>query len=307
MQLLATVATFVAFAAFGHCQSITKVNAFKDGPTNLGMAIHHCQGSATAYSTESHYMPLADSHGFILIYPNSRSSALTHNGRGDSQTIVNMVKYAVTNYGGDANRTFVTGTSSGAMMTNVMVGAYPDVFKAGSAYSGVPDGCFYVSGATATQDPPGWSNSCANGQLTKTAQEWGDLVRSYYPSYTGPRPRMQIWHGTADNTLHYPNYAEAMKEWSNVLALTTSKTASNTPQSGYTQTIYGDGTSATAQLVGYSAAGVGHTVPVHESMDLAFLGITSIFLTFSAISAFSAFSASSSSSATSAVGAGCPT
>lgn len=119
-------------------------------------------------------------------------TALTHNGGGDSQTIVNMVKYAATNYGGDLNRTFVTGTSSGAMMTNVLVGAYPDVFKAGSSYSGVPDGCFYVSGSTATQDPPGWSNSCANGQTTKTAQQWGDLVRSYYPGYTGARPRMQM-------------------------------------------------------------------------------------------------------------------
>jgi poly(3-hydroxybutyrate) depolymerase len=89
MQLLTTFAT-LALATLGNCQSTTKVIAFKDGPTNLGMyvyvpkkltapapiivAIHHCQGSAQAYSTESHYMPLADQHGFILIYPNSRSS-----------------------------------------------------------------------------------------------------------------------------------------------------------------------------------------------------------------------------------------
>ncbi|TVY81090.1 putative acetylxylan esterase A [Lachnellula suecica] len=299
MQLLTAFASVAALAAAGTCQSITKVSGFNSGPTSLGMyvyvpktltkpapivvAIHHCQGSAQGYSTETKYMPLADSHGFILIYPNSRSSGgcfdvsstatLTHNGGGDSQTIANMVTYAVANYGGDANRTFVTGTSSGAMMTNVMVGAYPNVFKAGSVYSGVPDGCFYVSGSTATQDPPGWSNSCANGQTTKTAQAWGDLTRSYYPSYTGARPRMQIWHGTADNTLHYPNYAETMKQWSNVLAVDLSKTTSNSPQSGYTQIIYGNGTTATASLVGYSAAGVGHTVPVHETMDLAFFGI----------------------------------
>jgi acetylxylan esterase len=119
-------------------------------------------------------------------------TGLTHNGGGDSQTIVNMVKYAVEKYGGDANKVFTVGTSSGAMMTNVLVAAYPDVFKAGSVYSGVPAGCFYVSGATATQDPPGWANSCANGQLTKTAQQWGDLVRSYYPTYNGTRPRMQM-------------------------------------------------------------------------------------------------------------------
>ncbi|KAI1281717.1 Alpha/Beta hydrolase protein [Xylaria sp. FL0933] len=184
-----------------------------------------------------------------------------------------MVTYAVQKYGGDVDRVFVTGTSSGAMMTNVLVGAYPDVFKAGSVYSGVPDGCFYVAGSTATQDPPGWNNQCANGQLSKTAAQWGDQVRSYYPGYNGTRPRMQIWHGTADSTLRYPNYAETMKQWSNVLGLTTSKDTANTPQSGYTMTIWGDGTATTAQLVGYSASGVGHTVPVHATMDLAFFGI----------------------------------
>lgn len=67
--------------------------------------------------------------------------------------------------------------------------------------------------------------------------------------------------------------AEMMKQWSNVLNVSLTKTSSNTPQSGYTETIYGDGTAATAPLVGYSAQGVGHTVPVHESADLAFFGI----------------------------------
>jgi acetylxylan esterase len=298
MQLWASLAGVVALAALGNGQ-ITKVNDFSAGPTKLGMyvhvpknlktpapivvAVHHCQGSAQGYSTETKYMPLADQHGFILIYPNSRSSGgcfdvastatLQHNGGGDSQTIVNMVKYAVDKYGGDSSRVFTVGTSSGAMMTNVLVGAYPDVFKAGSVYSGVPDGCFAVAGSTATQDPPGWSNNCANGQNIKSAAQWGDMVRSYYPSYTGARPRMQIWHGTADNTLHYPNYNEQLKQWSNVFGLTTSKNTSNTPQSGYTQTIYGDGTATTAQLVGYSAQGVGHSVPQHESMDIAFFGI----------------------------------
>jgi acetylxylan esterase len=33
--------------------------------------------------------------------------------------------------------------------------------------------------------------------------------------------------------------------------------------------VYGDGT----QVVGYSAQGVGHTVPIHETMDLAWFGI----------------------------------
>jgi acetylxylan esterase len=81
------------------------------------------------------------------------------------------------------------------------------------------------------------------------------------------------WHGTVDTTLRYANYQEALKEWSNVLGLSSSTQKQNTPQSSYTQTIYGSGSQTTAQLVGYSAAGVGHTVPVHESMDIAFFGI----------------------------------
>ena len=300
MYLLRSIAGLAALATLGNGQ-LTKVNDFNAVPTKLGMyvkvpknlkspapivvAIHHCQGSASGYSSETKYQPLADQHGFILIYPNSKSgggcfdvastASLTHNGGGDSQTIANMVKYAIDKYGGDPQRVFAVGTSSGAMMTNVLMGAYPDVFKAGSVYSGVPDGCFFVQGATATQDPPGWANACANGQNIKTAQQWGDMVRSYYPGYNGTRPRMQIWHGTSDNTLRYPNYQEQLKQWSNVFGLTAAKNTTNTPRSGYTQSIYGEGTATTAQLVGYSAQGVGHSVPQNEAMDLAFFGITS--------------------------------
>jgi len=64
-----------------------------------------------------------------------------------------------------------------------------------------------------------------------------------------------------------------MKQWSDVLGLTTKKDTPNTPQSGYTQTIYGEGDAKTAQLVGYSASGVGHSVPIHEAVDMAFFGI----------------------------------
>lgn len=90
MHFTSTIASFVALITLASAQSVTKVNDFNAGPTKLGMyvyvpkglmtpapivvAVHHCQGSAQGYSTESKYMPLADSHKFILIYPNSKSS-----------------------------------------------------------------------------------------------------------------------------------------------------------------------------------------------------------------------------------------
>ena len=55
-----------------------------------------------------------------------------------------------------------------------------------------------------------------------------------------------------------------MKEWSEPYGVSFSKNMTNTPQSGYTSIVYGDGT----KVIGVSAAGVGHMVPVHENEDL---------------------------------------
>ena len=70
--------------------------------------------------------------------------------------------------------------------------------------------------------------------------------------------------------MNYPNLAEEVKEWSGVLGVQWTKNVTDSPQSGYTQMVFGDGTRFTA----YSAAGVGHTVPVHESVDLKWFGLT---------------------------------
>lgn len=79
------------------------------------------------------------------------------------------------------------------------------------------------------------------------------------------------WHGTIDAILYYPNLGEELKQWSNVLDVTLTKNITNTPSSGYTEMVYGDGT----RLIGYSAVNVGHTVPVHETIDLAWFCISS--------------------------------
>jgi acetylxylan esterase len=217
MHLFSTLATSFALASLANAlsSSLQHVTGFNSGPTAAGMyvyiptnkkspapivvAIHYCTGTASAYFSNTLYAQYADTYGYIVIYPNSPSSdgcwdvsstaTLTHNGGGDSQTIINMATYAVNNYGGDANRVYATGTSSGAMMTNV---AYPNVIKAGVVYSGVHDGCFYVAGATAGMATPAWNSQCADGQLIQSAQTWGDLVRGYYPGYTVSYPKMML-------------------------------------------------------------------------------------------------------------------
>jgi poly(3-hydroxybutyrate) depolymerase len=67
----------------------------------------------------------------------SCTGALTHDGDSDPVGIVSMVRWAEWHLHAGPRQVFATGISSGAMMTNVLLGDYPDVFAAGSAMSGV--------------------------------------------------------------------------------------------------------------------------------------------------------------------------
>lgn len=93
------------------------------------------------------------------------------------------------------------------MMSNVLAATYPEQIQALSLYSGVPAGCFLSSSGGVDQ----WNSSCASGQVSATAEAWGNVARNMYPGYNGTRPRMQIWHGSADSTLNPQNYREEIK------------------------------------------------------------------------------------------------
>lgn len=210
------------------------------------VAIHYCTGTASAYYSGTPYATLAEQYGFIVIYPQSPYSgtcwdvssqaALMHGGGADSESIANMVAHTISAYGADAARVFVTGSSSGAMMTNVLAATYPDVFAAGVAYSGVPAGCFY----TGTVD--GWNSTCAQGQVVESQAYWAAVAEAMYPGYTGVRPRMRIHHGSVDATLLPPNYNETIKQWTGVFGYsdTPQQTFVNDPASPYTRYVYGE-------------------------------------------------------------------
>ncbi|KAK8075873.1 PHB depolymerase family esterase [Apiospora hydei] len=218
----------------------------------LILALHPCGGSGQQYSHQADYTMDAEQHGFIVAYPtatndsncwdNSSPRALKHDGGSDPTILNNMVQYLVGKYNVDKTKIFATGSSSGCMMTNVLLATYPDVFAAGSCYSGI----------------------------NKTGPEWAKIVRDMYPGYTGNYPRMMTFHGTADNLVFPPNLDEQLKEWSALLNVGFTMTAQNQPQPGYTKIVYGDG----SKLMGFMAQNVGHTVPVHKDLDLMWFGIT---------------------------------
>ena len=244
------------------------------------MALHQCTGTGPGFYSSTAFASLADQYGFIVIYPDanrsgqcwdvSSSQALTRNGGSDPVGLMSMITYTEQHYGGNPNQVYITGASSGAMMTNVMLADYPDVFKAGVAFMGVPYYCFF----TGTVD--GWNSSCADGDVSMTAQAWGNLARNADPGYTGARPRMEVWHGTADTTLNYNNFGQEILQWTNVLGVSSTPTTTSTPQSGWTETTYG-GSGTMPPVEGISIAGVGHVLPIEgEGMEadaIAFMGL----------------------------------
>jgi acetylxylan esterase len=283
----------IALSSSADAASLQQVTNFGTNPTNLGMyvyrpdglpanppllvAVHYCTGSGPAFHSGTQFASLADQYKFIVIYPSSTNAdkcfdvsspaALTRNGGSDPVGIMSMVNYAKQNYGVDASRIYATGMSSGAMMTNVLLADYPDVFKAGSAFAGVPYTCFATGSASNR-----WNSDCSAGRITKTAQAWGDLVRNNNPGYSGPWPRMQLWHGTNDETLNYVNFGEEIKQWTNVNGLTQTPTRTDTPSSGDTRTQYAN-SAGTVLVEAHSLAGVSHGLPLNATSVISFFGL----------------------------------
>ena len=132
--------------------ALTEVTNFGTNPSNLRMylyvpdrvaarpglvvAVHYCTGSGPAMHSGTQFAALADRYGYIVVYPSvTRSSqcfdvsspqALRRGGGSDPVGIMSMVDHVRQRYPVDPARIFATGISSGAMMTNVLLGLYPD-------------------------------------------------------------------------------------------------------------------------------------------------------------------------------------
>jgi poly(hydroxyalkanoate) depolymerase family esterase len=200
---------------------------------------------------------------------------LKHDGGGDPHAVAQMVRYALKKYKGDSTRVYALGGSSGGMMTQALAAIYPEMFTAVTPRAGVPCGCWAVSFKSDKQ----WSDPCAGGTVTKTAKEWGDIVRAINPNYTGHRPRVQIMQGDADATISYKNMAEGIKQWTNVLDLktdpdSTAKITSNETGTNYTYNCkFWKNKCGYVVLESWFAVGGSHSMNYEETAILKFFGL----------------------------------
>jgi len=249
-------------------------------PTNapLVVALHGCTQSASVYSTQTEWGNLADRFRFAVVFAQQSSSnnisscfnwfqsADVTRGQGEALSIKQMVDTMKSAHGSDPTRVFVTGMSAGGVMTEVMMATYPDVFAGGSVNSGLTYGC-----ANSIID----ANGCQMGNVSKTPQQWGTLVRNAFPGYTGPYPRLIAFHGSTDATVKPADLQQSVDQWSNVLGIDETPEV-NESFRGATHKVFRDA-SGRAMIETYLLNGVGHALTVDPGSNADQGGATGAF------------------------------
>lgn len=260
--------------------ALTKITSFGSNPGALAMyeyapanlatnrplvvVLHGCTQTA-ADMERAGWNTLADAQNFAVLYPEQQTannSVRCFNwageygdptnlvrGQGENASIMAMIDHAIAAHGSDTTRVYVVGFSAGAAFAAVMLATWPDRFAGGAIMSGVPYRCATsVSGAFSCQSPG----------VSKTAPQWGDLIRAA-SSFAGTRPVLQIWHGATDSTVVPANSQELIKQFAN--AAGGDDTADETTTvDGATRKVYKSGTRTVVES--YSIPGMGHATAV---------------------------------------------
>ena len=274
---------------------LVQVAQFGDNPGNLDMFVYvpahlppkaplvvalHGNGTSAANLTNAGWNQLADEFGFAVLYPQQKSvnSAGEAAGLGfgywkpgtgqhredpEPRSIIQMINYMIENHDLDSGRVFATGLSGGGAMTLVLLAGYPEVFNAGATIAGMPYKC--ATNEAELLDP---ETGCATLTLpfkpptkNRTAEAWGDLVRSARPGYLGPYPRLSIWHGEFDNIIHADMLTQTMKQWTNVHGISETAAETTKPIPALSRALYKNAEGRSVVETNLLAS-LGHAFPV---------------------------------------------
>ncbi|MFN2168481.1 MAG: alpha/beta hydrolase family esterase [Anaerolineae bacterium] len=236
--------------------------AMPKSPAPLVVALHGCEMTADQHAKATGWNDLADVRRVYVVYPEQaaannpstcfnwfQTSDYAH-GQGESQSIVQMVEQMKKDHAIDAQRIYVTGLSAGAAMAVDLGAVYPDLFVGVAAMAGIPYGC-------ATDVTSGLS--CMKGK-DQTPEQWGDAARKARPGYSGPYPRMAVYHGDKDGMISYSILQEIMEQWVNLHG-TDAQPEVDDAISGHTHRVYHD-KSGQPVVETFLIKGMGHGIPV---------------------------------------------
>jgi poly(3-hydroxybutyrate) depolymerase len=116
----------------------------------LVLVLHGCTQTAKSIGNATGWNKLADSLGFIVLYPEQRMlnnvskcfnffiGIKAKKDKGEVASIKNMITHTFNKHNIDQSKVFITGMSAGGGMSNVMLNAYPELFNAGALLAAPP-------------------------------------------------------------------------------------------------------------------------------------------------------------------------
>ena len=264
--------------------------------------MHGCTQHAATFAKESGWTQLADGLRFALVLPETdkplangcftwyQTSDATRD-QGEALSIKQMVDKMKSDHNIDPKRVYATGLSAGGAMTSVMLAAYPDVFAGGAIVAGIPFGCAktLIDGfqCMSTGHPfagplignlPQSPGVCLIVPLlchTITPSQWGDFVRKA-SNFSGPFPKVSIWHGSADTTVSPINGTNEMLQWTNVHGIDPRSAVQDTIKGFPHQTF--KNTNGEPVVESYSITGMSHGDPVDPGNGADQCGATDQFM-----------------------------
>jgi poly(hydroxyalkanoate) depolymerase family esterase len=257
---------------------LTEVSDFGDNPGGLRMftflpparpkrpalvvVLHGCGQDARGYDHGAGWSTLARRYGFALLMPqqqeiNNANTCFNWFNRddiardqGEAASIKRMIDKMVYDHHIHRRRIYITGLSAGGAMTTVMLATYPELFAAGAVIAGLP---FGIAGNV---------REALNGMMispSRPSRELGDLVRNA-SRHRGPWPRLSVWHGSADRTVHPGNADEIVKQWLDLHGLPEAP-MSEAKVDGHPRQVWWNAEGETV-VESYTIAGMAHGTPL---------------------------------------------
>ena len=233
-------------------------------PSNapLVVALHGCTQTADDYDQGTGWSSLADQFGFAVLYPQQQPANNPKNcfswfvpdevrrGSGEAHSIREMVEHAITTFGVDRRKVFVTGLSAGGAMASAMLATYPEIFAGGAVIAGLPYGC-----ASNVQQ----AFEAMFTEQVHAARMLGDRVRDASP-HRGPWPKISVWHGSSDPIVKPFDSDEIIRQWINVHDLS-DKPSSQHMIGNHTRRVWNDSTGE-ALIEAFSISNMAHGIPL---------------------------------------------
>jgi poly(hydroxyalkanoate) depolymerase family esterase len=174
----------------------------------LVVMLHGCTQSPADFAAGTAMNRLADSHGFVVLYP-AQSKAANQSacwnwfnprdqqaGGGEPSIIAGMVRDVAERHGIDRGRINVAGLSAGGAMAAILAEAYPDLFSAVAVHSGLPSG--------AAHDLPSALSAMKRGSASPVGAT-GEPAGGFRSRRAGKPVRTIVFHGRQDKTVHPGN------------------------------------------------------------------------------------------------------